>query len=47
MQVKHGTFGLGSLLGPLFVFLFSFYAFAAISVLKFVSAPGYVILKSP
>lgn len=47
MQVSHGAFGIGGLLGPCFVFLLGFQSFTVLGVIFLVSSPAYIILSSP
>ena len=47
LQVSHGAFGIGGLVGPLFVFWLGFHSYIGISVIFILVAPSYIFLKSP
>ena len=47
LQVSHGAFGIGGLIGPLFVFFLGLNSLAGISLIFFAVAPVYLFLKSP
>ena len=47
LQVSHGAFGIGGLIGPFFVYLFGFQSFIAIGIVFLCVSPAYMILKSP
>ena len=47
LQISHGAFGIGGLIGPILVYLFGEWSFASMSVVFLLTGPAYLFLKSP
>ena len=47
LQTSHGAFGIGGLIGPLFVFFFGFESMLAMSVIFILICPVFLFLSSP
>ena len=47
LQINHGAFGVGGLLGPLLVYWFEEWSYAVMSAAFVISAPVYLLIESP
>ena len=47
MLVTHAVFGLGALIGPIFVYLFSDYSYLCFGLLVALVIPFYLKIKTP
>lgn len=47
LQITHGLFGIGALIGPIIVRMFGLYGITIIGVGTVVGLPGYLYLATP
>lgn len=47
MLICHGMFGIGGLLGPIFVYIFEIYSFLFMGVIIALITPFYIKLNTP
>ncbi len=47
MLICHGVFGIGGLIGPIFVYIFEIYSFLVMGFLIVAVTPLYIKLKTP